>query len=365
MALPLDFAVFSHLGHKPNITIEQRLAEFVQEMKLIDNLDFSHVFTTEHHFSGDFSLSPSQPITLTLIATHTKHIRFGPMVVILPISDPLRVAEEMVILDHLSGGRLEVGFGRGTLSHEHKMFGIAPHTDRSRLAEGLDVILKLWTSDEPVFAMGEHYQYYGVEMPWKPLQAPHPPLWVPGSAGGSARAWGKRGFGTGAFGLLPLAVSKAALDEFREGWAEGGRSPDTERSCYMVSTFVGENDAEAKAYAREQFAYQMKLFQAEAMVTRRMNGQSHITNSDADPYPRLARETATGVNRHSLICGSAESVIEQIEELRDKMGGFSHFMGEFAFGNMPYERVAQSLQLFNDRVIPHFAQQPALRRAVA
>ena len=356
MMTPLvQFSTFSHLAHKSNISIQERLKEFIAEIELVDDLAFSHVFTTEHHFSGDFSLSASQPVTLTMIATHTKRVRFGPMVIILPISEPLRVGEEMAIIDHLSGGRLEVGFGRGTLSHEHKMYGIAPQTDRARLAEGIDIILKLWTSREPVWSFGDFYKYYGVEMPFVPLQKPHPPVWVPGSAGGSAKMWAKRGFGTGAFGLLPPAVNKAALDEYREGWIEGGRSLDDEQSCYMVSTYVGESDREAKAFAREHFAYQMKLFQEEAMVTRRLNGQSHITNTEADPYPRLVRGTADGSNRTALICGSPESVIEQINELREKLGGFSMFMGEFAFGMMPYDRVARSLQLFSDEVIPRFA----------
>ena len=365
MSPSLDFAVFSHLAHKANITIEQRLAEFVQEVKLIDQLDFTHVFTTEHHFSGDFSLSPSQPITLTLIATNTKRVRLGPMVVILPISDPLRVAEEMVILDHLSGGRLEVGFGRGTLPHEHKMWGVAPQTDRARLEEGVDTILQLWTSEEPVYTFGGFHNYVGVEMPWKPLQKPHPPVWVPGSAGGSARKWARRGFGGGAFGLLPATINKAGLDEFREGWVEGGRALDDAPSSYMVATHVGENDAEAKAYGREQFAYQMKLFQEESIVSRRMAGQSHITNTDADPFPRLVRDTASGANTHSLICGSPESVIDQIEALRESMGGFSLYLGEFAFGMMPYEQVARSMTLFNDQVIPHFATQRIPQRALA
>ena len=357
----MQFSTFSHLAHKSDISIEARLREFVQEIELVDELAFSHIFTTEHHFSGDFSLSVSQPVTLTMIATRTKRVRFGPMVIILPISEPLRVAEEMAIIDHISGGRLEVGFGRGTLSHEHKMYGIAPQTDRARLAEGIDVILQLWTSKEPVWSFGDYYKYYGVEMPFRPLQQPHPPVWVPGSAGGSARMWGKRGFGTGAFGLLPLAVNKAALHEYREGWVEGGRSLEDEQTCYMVSTYVSENDREAKAFGREHFAHQMKLFQEEAIVTRRFNGQSHLTNSDADPYPKLVKGTADGSNRHSLICGSPESVIEQIEELREKLGGFSMFMGEFAFGMMPYERVARSLQLFSDEVIPHFAAEKKVR----
>jgi alkanesulfonate monooxygenase SsuD/methylene tetrahydromethanopterin reductase-like flavin-dependent oxidoreductase (luciferase family) len=360
----LDFAVFSHLAHKTTISIEQRLAEFIDEVELVDSLDYGSIFTTEHHFSGDFSLSPSQSITLTMIATHTRRVRFGPMVVILPISDPLRVAEEMVILDHLSGGRLEVGFGRGTLSHEHKMFGISPSSDRARLDEGIDIILRLWTSDDPVFSFGDYYKYYGVEMPWKPLQTPYPPVWVPGSAGGSSRKWAKRGFGAGAFGLLPIAVNKAALDEYREGWAEGGYPAKDQRACYMVSTYVGESDREAKAYAREHFAHQMALFQAEAHVTRRMNGQGYITNSDADSYPKLVRGANDGTNRHALVCGSPESVAEQIQELREQLG-FTMFMGEFAFGQMPYERVAESLKLFSQEVIPQFSHQIMPARAVA
>ncbi len=347
----LQFGVFSHLANRPGVSVKQRLHEFIDEAVLADQLRFDSIFTTEHHFSGDFSLSPSQPVTLTMLATHTKRLRFGPMVVILPISQPLRVAEEMVIIDHLSGGRLEVGFGRGTLPHEHVMYGIAPDSDRGRLKEGLDFILRLWEADGPLHHMGEYYQYHGVEMPWQPLQRPHPPVWIPSASRASALEWAARDFGTGGFGLLPFEVNRQAFDAYREGREAAGLPESGRRANYMVATLVADTDEEARDLAVENFGHQMSLFQAEAATTHRMNGRRFVTNSAADPYPRLAREAAEGGARYNLVYGSPETVIERIQELREALG-ITLYLGEFSFGHLDFEQVQRSLTLFSDEVIP-------------
>lgn len=347
----LTFGIFSHLSNRPGVSVQQRLREFAEEAALADELRFDYFFTTEHHFSGDFSLSPSQPITLTLLAEHTQRLRFGPMVVILPLSQPLRVAEEMIILDHLSGGRLEVGFGRGTLPHEHVMYGIAPSSDRGRLDEGLDVIMRLWGADSPLHFMGEYYEYHGVEMPWRPLQSPHPPVWIPSTSRASAIRWAERDFGTGGFGLLPIEVTSNAFDAYREGRANAELSESGARINYMVATLVAETDEEAKRLATLHFGHQMQLFQDEAHVTRRMSGQASLTGSERDPYPRLAREAANGGARYNLVYGSPATVGERIQELRSRLG-ITLYLGEFSFGHLTAEETARSMTLFSDEVIP-------------
>lgn len=117
------FADFDHIAHKNTMSVGERLEEFVLEAKLADELGFDYYFTAEHHFSQDFSLSPSQAVTNAILAQETERIRFGPMTIILPIANPLRIAEEFTIIDHLSGGRLEVGVGRGVVFHELATYG--------------------------------------------------------------------------------------------------------------------------------------------------------------------------------------------------------------------------------------------------
>lgn len=347
----LQFGVFSHIANRPGVSVRERLHEFVKEAELADALSFDYLFTTEHHFSGDFSLSPSQPITLTLLARHTERLRFGPMVVILPLCQPLRVAEELVILDHLSDGRLEVGFGRGTLAHEHMMYGIAPSSDRGRLDEGIDVIIRLWEADAPLHWMGEYYQYHAVEMPWQPRQRPRPPIWVPSASADSARKWAQRDFGTGGFGLLPLEVTKTSFEVYRQARLAAGLPESGARLNYMVSTVVAETDREARDLAVEHFGHQMSLFQAEAHTTRRMLGRAGVTGSPSDPYPRLATEAARGGARFNLVHGSPDTVVDRIRELREILG-MTLFLGEFSFGHMSAAETERSMTLFSDEVIP-------------
>ena len=178
------FADFDHIGHKRTMSVGDRLEEFVLELKLAESLGLDYYFTAEHHFSGDFSLSPSQAVTCTIAATQTERIRFGPMTIILPIADPLRIAEEFTIIDHLSGGRLELGVGRGVVHHELATYGRRGADGPALFRENLECILKCWTNEENFSWNGVYHQYYDIEMPWKPLQKPlSPHLGPDGDAG--------------------------------------------------------------------------------------------------------------------------------------------------------------------------------------
>jgi alkanesulfonate monooxygenase SsuD/methylene tetrahydromethanopterin reductase-like flavin-dependent oxidoreductase (luciferase family) len=349
----MKFSVFSHIAEKQTVSVARRLEEFALEVRLADELGYDYFFTTEHHFSGRFSLAPSQPVSLTVVAQNSENLRFGPMVVQLPISQPLRVVEEMLILDHMSNGRLDIGLGRGITPHEHTTYGIPTSTDHARFQEGLDFVVKALTTQGRFSWVGEYYQYIDVELPWGPLQDPHPPIWVPTNTPSSAYEYGKRGFGVGGFAVVGTELYKTVFAEYLRGCDESGVPEEQRQISYLASTVVADTDAEADALMREHYPLQLELFEHERRRSMEVLSPAGQTATKAS----LARLSAIGADLdaaasgHRVIHGSPETVARKVAELRDMLG-VNVFIGEFSFGELSWEQVKRSHELFAQEVIP-------------
>jgi alkanesulfonate monooxygenase SsuD/methylene tetrahydromethanopterin reductase-like flavin-dependent oxidoreductase (luciferase family) len=353
------YAVFSHIAGKTTCSVGERLQEFVQEVRHADDLGFDYYFTTEHHFSKNFSLSPSQPISLTVIAQNSKRLRFGPMIIIIPCSQPIRVAEEMVILDHMSGGRLEIGLGRGIRAHEHIAYGIRTQEDQGRLDESIEFLTKAWTSEEKFSWMGQYYTYIDVEMPWLPLQKPYPRLWMPTGTPGHAEHAGKEGWGTGGFSYLGMDLYRPVFDAYRKGWEESGRPAEDMRVGWLAPTIVADSDEEARRLMDEHFPKQVGLFEYEASRTYSLvdsAGRARVEKS-FERFDAMKADMDGSDEKIMFLCGSPDTVTEKIQHLRTEMG-VNVIMGEFSFGDLDYEDVARSMELMATKVWPNFQRSP-------
>ena len=351
------FACFSHIAAKETCSIGQRLEEFVAEAQVADRAGLDYMFTTEHHFTGRFSLSPSQAVSLTLLAQVTERIRFGPMVIILPITQPLRVLEELVILDHLSGGRLDLGFGRGITPHEHVAYGVEPHEDKERFQEGLDFLTKAMSAEGRFSWLGKHYTYVDVNMPWRFLQEPHPFVWCPTNTAATAYEYGKLGWGTGGFGVLGPSMFEKVFPEYQRGWAEAGHPQDGQRLLYLASTIIADTDTEARDLMYEHFDRQMDLFKLERDLSRDATGGdlSRMAAASLGRLNTLTEDLEASDNDLRFICGSPDTVIGKIEALQERLG-INVFMGEYSFGELPFEVVEHSYELLASKVMPAFGR---------
>jgi alkanesulfonate monooxygenase SsuD/methylene tetrahydromethanopterin reductase-like flavin-dependent oxidoreductase (luciferase family) len=352
----MRFAVFSHIAQKESVSIHQRLREFADEARLADELGFDYFFTTEHHFSGRFSLSPSQPVSLAVLAQVTERIRFGPMIIILPIVQPLRVIEELLILDHMSNGRLDIGVGRGITPHEHITYGIDTRTDRERFTEGLEILLKSFATEGHFSWLGKHFQYFDVQLPWTSLQKPHPPIWVPTNSADSAYEYGKRGFKTGGFGVLGMDMYEPVFNEYRRGWDDGGHAVEDRRVAFLASIVVADTDEEARDLGYEHFARQMRLFEYERERTHAVvdSELQALAERSLHRLRQIRNDPERAEAEIRFITGTPDTVIERIEEVRQRLG-VDTFIGEFSFGELPYEVVEHSYDLFAKGVMPAFA----------
>ena len=347
------FATFSHIAQKESCSVGERLQEFVAEAKMADDLGLDYMFTTEHHFTGRFSLSPSQAVSLTVIAQATRRIRFGPMVIILPIVQPLRVLEELTILDHMSGGRLELGFGRGITPHEHMTYGVEPHQDRDRFQEGLDFLLKAMNRSGRFSWLGKHFTYIDVDMPWRFLQKPHPPIWCPTNTAETAYEYGKLGWGSGGFGVLGAGLYDRVFAEYRRGWEEAGHPPERQRLAYLASTVIADTDDAARELMYENFDRQMDLFKLERELSRDAVGGSlaQMAESSLQRLESITSDLERSEQEMRFMCGSPETVTAKIKALQERLG-FNVYMGEFAFGELPFDVVKRSYELLATKVIP-------------
>jgi alkanesulfonate monooxygenase SsuD/methylene tetrahydromethanopterin reductase-like flavin-dependent oxidoreductase (luciferase family) len=356
----MHWAVFSHIANKTTCTVTQRLDEFVKEVRLADEAGYDYYFTTEHHFSKNFSLSPSQPISLATIAQNTKRIRFGPMIIIIPCSQPVRVAEEMVILDHMSGGRLEIGLGRGIRAHEHIAYGVPTHQDQGRLEESIEFLTKAWTAEEKFSWMGQYYTYVDVEMPWRPLQKPYPRLWMPTGTPGHAEHAGKMGWGTGGFSYLGMDMYRPVFDAYRKGWAESGRPAEEMRVGWLAPTIVADTDAEAQRLVAEHFPKQVALFDYEATRSYSLVDSAARTRIEKsrDRFQSMVKDLKGSDEKLLYICGSPATVTKKVERLRREMG-VNCIMSEFSFGDLDYSVVEHSMELMANEVSPNFQRSTA------
>ncbi len=353
----MEFAVFSHVAEKATCSPKQRLDEFAAEVRLADELGYDYFFTTEHHFTGRFSMSPSQAVSLTVVAQNSKRLRFGPMVVLLPICQPLRVIEELIILDHMSGGRLEIGLGRGITPHEHTSYGINTHSDVARFNEGLEIVLKGLRAEGPFSFVGDYWQYIDVDLPWRPLQRPHPPVWVPTNTPAKAYEYGTQGFGIGGFAVVGMDLYETVFNEYRRGCEDGGIPADRRPLVYLASTLVADTDAEAKELMYDHFLRQLALFEEERRRSRRA-GDSAVVKATTASLGRLAaiRDDMDGsAEALKFFHGSPETVAAKIAQLRDRLG-VNVFLGEFSFGELTWEQVKRSHELFMGEVVPRLAE---------
>jgi alkanesulfonate monooxygenase SsuD/methylene tetrahydromethanopterin reductase-like flavin-dependent oxidoreductase (luciferase family) len=172
-----------------------RFQQAIEQAKLADELGYGCWWQVEHHGAEEFSLSSAPELLLTAISQHTNRIRLGHSAVLAParFNHPIRVAERAATLDHLSGGRLELGLTRSTIP-EWRLFGIDAADVRPQTQQAFELVTKIWTSDRFSYE-SDNFQITDASIIPKPLQSPHPPLWQPAASPSSFEEAGRRGVG--------------------------------------------------------------------------------------------------------------------------------------------------------------------------
>ncbi len=310
--------------------------------QVAERLGFDSAWCAEHHFSTYGYLS--RPLMFALhLAAHTEHIRVGSAVVVLPLHHPLVVAEEIGTADVLSGGRLDVGLGRGYQRYEFERLGHSLEESRERFDEAVDILLKSF-SGKPFSHEGKYYCFDETSVFPRPIQEPHPPIWIVGQSPESIAATAERGFNliTGGFGI-PID----RLAEFRRTFDHALPDP-SQRAAIRVSTqraiYVTHDESELPDIV-EQARWNMRV------TLSLRQGLARVDHGRALAIPFEEEPTTEDLLDRYLVVGTPDTCIQKIRQLR-KVMGIDHFNANFWFGDLSQKQVLGSMNLFAEEVLP-------------
>lgn len=327
----------------------------LEQIKLADEMGFDIVWSVEHHFLTEYSHCSAPEVFLSAVAQHTKNIRIGHGVVLLPFNynHPIRVAEKVAALDIMSNGRVEFGSGRSTTTIELGGFGVNPEDSREQWEEGLEVVLKAW-KDAPLKHQGKHLTVPEREVWPKPLQKPHPPLWMAGTSPDTFNVAGKKGLGVLCFQLTPDGVALCAKN-YRAAIALaepiGGFVNNEFASLAM--TLCGHEPDTADMGAEAARWFMQKI--VEILIGLRnseTNSYAYLKDMiDMAHQPKYA--SLADIDAHPfVVSGTPERCIQKLEFIQSL--GVDQFICFMQMGRIPHARVMQSIRHYGEQIIPHF-----------
>lgn len=330
-------------------------ARYIDEYALADELGLN-LMLNEHHQTPT-CLDAAVPLMAAVLARVTKQGRI--LVLGNPVanrSDPVRIAEEMAMVDVLSRGRLDCGFVRG-VPYEIFCANTNPTATAERLWEGIDLIRRAWTShDGPFNFEGKHWHKRQVNIWPRPWQQPHPPVWTTGSTVTPQVAEiARKGFTFASF-LQPHDRVRALFDMYRSGCAEGPEVANA-RLGFMPLVFVGDSEAEARAGA-EKLAWFLHSktepqfrnppgYVSVGMNVRALKGE-FAGRTAAIRTRGLDYQIEAGV----VMAGTPDQVVAQIERFHERVGGFAHLLCMLQAGFLTHDETVRSMTLFAREVYP-------------
>jgi len=325
-----------------------------------DEVGFHSFWTVEHHFLSEFSHCSAPEVLYGAVAAKTKRIRIGHGVRLLPFpyNHPIRVAEMAAALDLICDGRLEFGTGRSSTRDELEGFGINPNDTRGMWEEALDVVVGAWTTE--LFSWeGKYYKVPPRRVHPKPLQKPHPPLWVASTSPQSHEIAGLKGLGLLSFTIgVPPEDLAVRLELYRNGLKEAKPTGKfvNNRAATFTMAHCAETTAEARATAAESFEWYVKRsLQLIGSVAAWQEGKELGTYE----YTRGLRDLDASAltfdvldSLNAVIVGDPERCIEQCK--RYQQAGCDLLLCFMQPHRIPHEKVMKSIDLMGKYVIPQF-----------
>jgi alkanesulfonate monooxygenase SsuD/methylene tetrahydromethanopterin reductase-like flavin-dependent oxidoreductase (luciferase family) len=289
------------------VPLETVFARALERIEIMDRAGYDAVWLAEHHFSS-FSVCPSVHLMGTMAAARTRRLRIGTGVSLAPFYHPLRLAEEVALLDVLSGGRVNWGAGRGFARVEFENFGVPPDESTSRFHEAVEIVLRAWTEERLSFA-GTHFRFDGVEVLPKPFQRPRPPIWMAATSEGSIDWAAGQGFSI----LMDPHSAHHDLGRKRRYYAQrlekAGFSIEGRDLPMARLVALGDSEAEAETVARRGAEWIVNSYFG---ATHNPVGISDPTAPGADPVQRYL----DGV----ILYGTVDSVLDRILRFREEIG---------------------------------------------
>ncbi len=327
--------------HKP-VPHNKLYAEMLKEIETADQMGFDSAWLTEHHFLND-GYCPSLLTTAAAIAARTRNIRIGTGILLMPLHDPVRVAEDAAVVDNISDGRLILGLGLGYRPEEFENFGRSLKERKGRMEESLAILDKAW-ADEPFSHDGKYYKLRDVNITPKPVQKPIP-IWIGAFSEPAIRRAARIGASLyiPAIGVKPIV--KALFDMHSNLLSEYDRDPDEFEKPLVREIYISDKKADdAWEDIKENVTYTAKGYASWGSMVDEQG------NLITDPNNPVIYDVA----RKQTILGTPEECIEQINEYKEQTPT-NNLICRFNFPGISHEESMRSMKLFVDKVMPEFS----------
>jgi len=341
-----ELAIPRHVARTETAVYRETLAE----IELADRLGYGCAWLVEHHFMRGYSHSSKPEILLGAAAARTQRIRLGHAVIPLPLHHPVHVAERVATLDVLSGGRLEVGIGRGFSPLEYAVFGQDMNSSRALAGEALD-ILKASFRNGPITYRGDQHAIENLDIVPRVVQRPHPPLWTAAVSPSTFDWAAAQRLGVLAGPFKPWFMVEQDISRYRKAWTH----PETPRIGMTLGIVCLADGERARNLAREAFSwFYGELYKTTLPVLEKLYpGYEHMHE-----LGRFRHLMTLGVNlgltdfAGLTVVGTPEECIARLRKYRD--AGVTHLLCAFGAGALDTSITRESMELFAAEVMPAF-----------
>ena len=348
----MHFGAFMEFGSRAGISEAQSFQEGFRMVDAAEEMGLDGVWLAELHFNPTRSVLSSPIVVATSIATRTKRLRVGMAVYVLPLSNPLRIAEEVATVDHISEGRFEFGIGRSGFARSYDVFSIPYTESQERFAESLKIILKAWEGKEFSYH-GDHYTVESATVSPVPYQKPHPPLRIAANSADTFIRLGEAGH--------PIFVGLRGMDipelrqnvnQYRRSWKDAGHEGEGDVAL-RIPVYAGETmeqamdepfDSISGYFGRMGSLYRERAGKAGLEATELADGRAE----------RIEALSYEDMLETKIAFGTADSLIDRFTQLKEELG-LDGIVAELnAGGLIPEERVLRSLRIITEKIMPVF-----------
>lgn len=343
---PVSGRVYSH--EDAMHSMQQSLEQF----RIADEVGFDWVTVAEHHFAP-FSLTPNPLIMAGALTQVVKRAKIALLGANVPILNPIRVAEEMAMLDTMSGGRVVAGMLRGT-ANEYVTYNINPAESRGRFEEALQLIKMAWTETEPFGWQGRYYEYRTISIWPRPVQKPHPKIYMSGSSPESGEFAAKNRIGLG-FAVTNVPLAKKALTWFRAQAREHGWQPEPEDVIYRLGVHCAATDEQALDDLTEATKGAPKT--SLTMSNRALEGAIASTgyygrDIESQRQRLMPADLKTRIENGQILLGSPDTIVRQIESIKREL---DCGVLDFTVAHQMGAKTNRSIELLGEKVVPRIA----------
>ena len=351
----MDFGMFMEFGNRENRSEAGSFREGFNLVEAGESWGLDSAWLAEFHFNPVRSVLSSPIVVAGAIAARTKRMRVGMAVYVLPLNNPLRIAEEVATVDHISEGRFDFGIGRSGFTRSYDIYGTPYSESQARFRESLEIIREAWKG-ETFSYQGDHFRIENATVTPRPYQDPHPPLRMAAVTAETFPRVAHDGFPI-FVGLRGMDIPelKTHLKIYRQAWLDAGH-PGKGNVYLRVPVYAGATEQAAYEEPYDSITYYFnRQSQLVSQNVASLANQVHLSSEDLQSQAdRLARLNYQDILDKKVIFGSAEGLIDRIAFLQEELG-LDGIVAELNAGNLiPEEKITQSLKILTHQVMPAF-----------